>query len=763
MSNDLWDEQLSTTYEDQRGEESFFELPLNETDKDSEKKVHTWLMTQLSYLQYMNRDRHRVVLKNLALYKGEQYKNLDRRDGSRDNPNGRSKSKGPEKIVMNELFDLAKSRISKLLKYKPAVAILPSNDEWEDGVSAKMTKMWLDHIWYSERFDGEIMPEFIRNSQPMGESYVFVDWDKDKGDESSQYKQAVKGAKGGKIPLLDENGTVKKNDMGKGIYVDKPVYDGEVEIRVKMTTDVFPERPPIAKWRNVNFVFERDTLELSQARLKYPKRTEFIKADADAQYYNYESMEYIQNKNLVTVWTIWHRRTPELNTGRKIVFTKDGILDSKTYPFSHRNLPCVRLTDIDVPGELHGRSFFQNVKAPTGAYNNMTNMILRNIVMVGHPKWMMPAGSAKVDDLGNTITTVQFKGPIAPQLVAMPTTPKEVFEFRALLKEDYQRYADVGITGKGEAPQGITAAVALQYLSELENERWNELVLKYNEAILQIAIMCICVAGDFYHEDDERMIRILGKNNEWMTTVFAASHLNKDYDVRIQSTSALPDSKAAKTEYLLFLNERFPDKVDGDAVLNMLDLAQTDKFINIATVSIRAAEAETQMLMQPDEAKKVLPPSEEEDHIEHWKIHVKQMREWSFKNRASPEIQQGLVDHVMATEALIVKKIFENPQYAELLKPIIAMGFPVTLKTQPDQSVLIPSPEPLDLGEAPPVAPYQSPVEGGQPIAETPNEPIQGSGAPTNDAPPSVATQTFGEVSPSLLDQSSGSDLPPQP
>jgi hypothetical protein len=45
---------------------------------------------------------------------------------------------------------------------------------------------------------------------------------------------------------------------------------------------------------------------------------------------------------------------------------------------------------------------------------------------------------------------------------------------------------------------------------------------------------------------------------------------------------------------LLDLNERFPNQFGAEQVIDMLDLAQSDKFIDGATVSVRAAEAENE-------------------------------------------------------------------------------------------------------------------------------------------------------------------------
>jgi hypothetical protein len=110
-------------------------------------------------------------------------------------------------------------------------------------------------------------------------------------------------------------------------------------------------------------------------------------------------------------------------------------------------------------------------------------------------------------------------------------------------------------------------------------------------------------------------------------------------------------------------------------VLDMLDLSQPDKFLDYNTASTRAAEAENESIMQSIAAE-LNDPKEYEDHLIHWRIHMKQMREWSFKNQTPIEIQDQMQDHVLAHELLIMEKGKANPLYLEKAMTELA-GFPV--------------------------------------------------------------------------------------
>lgn len=696
--------------------------PIYEIDLDdprNEDAILHWLRGERDYLAEDARDRVRVMRRNLALYKGIQYQELETRIDARDRAADRSQFM--RKVVANHLYDLTKNRASRLVKFRPAVAILPTNDELEDKLASKMAKMLLDHIWYVNQFEGVMQTQLATYAQVMGEVYLFIEWNKDLGDLSPAYVKALKQGNG-KIPMLDDAGNPVKDDQGNEIYIDHPVRIGDVDYKVTMPMDVLLQKKP--KFDQVDYCFRCEVKSVDELRIAYPDKASKIK-DQDCQIYDYEKMQLVSTRRQALVWTFYHRRSPFMDSGRMIKFTNDVILENTEFPYSHSNLPFVRFTDQDLPGELHGVSFFEQIKGLTGTYNNLTNMLIRNIVMVSHPKWMIPAGSVALDRLGNDISLVQFKGPQAPVLATAQSVPGDVFNFRSALKEEFQQISGVFGVSRGEPPAGIKAGIALQFLSEQESERYNELILKWNEMIRQTAEMTVAVCGDYYDESDERMIRVIGKNNQYMTEFFKVSALEKDYDIRIQNSSALPKSVAARTQTLLDLSERFPDQFTGEQVIEMLDLAQSDKFTDAATVAVRTAEAENEKLYEVSDDEE-LAPVEFENHILHWKIHTRQMQEFQFKYKTSPKIQQRFKDHVTAHEMLMTEQAKKSPAFAqELMKlpmfPMFYFEVPAMPEPQPEMPQLA---GPMSQGLPPESNLPVNPLVGGEPqLPSTPEVP----------------------------------------
>lgn len=714
---------------------------LNLDDPEQSKAVHQWLWSELEYLKEEHRERIQRVLRCNALYRGVQYAQQETRE-----ERFVQTATQIQKITVNQIYDLVQQKVSRLIKYRPGMVVLPSNDEFQDKLAAENVEAWLKHIWYTQKFDGDLQPDFVRAAKVDGEAFLFIEWDQDQGDYVAEFDQALqdKLEVEQEVTLTDESGRPVLDSSGKPIKVTGPIYKGDVAYKFFRTTDVlYPKHP---KWDMTDYIFRRELMTVESARLRWPEAADVLVSDDGASIYDAEKFQVRKTRrNEVVIWKLFHRRTKEMPRGVEIAFTHKGVIYSKRVKAKHRKLPCARLVDVALNGESSGYSAINNISGIHGVYNNMTNSIVKNQMLVAHPKWIVPAGTVKLESLGNDITIVQFKGPVPPQLMQMNPTAPEMFQFREVLKQEMQQVYGVYGVSRGEPPPGIKAGVALQYLGEQESERQNEDVLRYNEFLKDVADLTVAVAAVEYTKDEKRMIRMIGQNKAWTVRAFNPEHLHKNYDIRVQNSSALPQSKAAKTQTLLDLSQQFPDQLDGARVLDMLDLAQDDKFIDEATQSVRAAEAENEGLLNPTTGIPVAEPAEYEDHVKHWSIHATRIRAWDFKHRIPKEQQNLMREHVLAHEFMMVERAKLIPEFLEELKAL--KGFPmfykdpsVTRAADMESSVMGPVGGGMGMM---PGAPMGAPMEGMP--QEQPGLPVTDTAGQVAEPQPSMEAQMQGE------------------
>lgn len=622
-------------------------------DKKDEE-VLAWLNQVKDALLEQGHNRTSQQRQNMFHYRGVSHRRWEREIGADRNP----RLHKIKRVVVNHLFDLVETKVSQMNRLKPAVEVLPTNEEWEDKSAAKVTDLLIKHLWYVNNID-YISQRMHRHARIFGESYLFVDWDSSKGDLHPAYVAARDmGLKEVELPdgsLHDMKKTVKTGDVS---------YEIEVPWRV-----LLQRKPELDK---VEYCFRIKLIPTDKLKAQYPEKKESIQVTDDLKTFDMEELNDRFVEEHTIVFEFWHKETEDCPEGRYIKFVKDGILEKGPHKFTHKKLPFIRLTDLDAPDILNGVSKFEMIMPLQNMLNNGETLIAKNIWLMAHAKWMMPRGAAKIEQLGNDNTIVQYQGPIAPQMIQTAPNPPEVYAWVDSLKQKMQTiYGSHGIS-RGEVPKGITAASALQFLNELENERATTDIAKHGFMIREMAQMSIAVAADKYDIEDGRMVRIVGENNKYLIRHFDVANLNKNYDIRYDLSTGLPETKSARYQRILDAMQRNPQMLQPERWEELLELANERKMQTLVSEAIKAADSENEDLMQGEP---VAPPEEWEDHIQHWDSHARAMQSRSFKEEATPEIRAAFKEHVLITEKAMLEKARSNPLFQSKLATLV--NFPL--------------------------------------------------------------------------------------
>lgn len=645
-------------------------IPLEDDDR-----LLKWLNAELQFLQRENEDRLREIKHNLARYKGIQYQTLDTRSGNRDREQERAKFS--PKLVKNYLSYTTEQRVARLVKFKPEVAILPQHDEHEDKVSAKVAKSLLDHIKHMNRYEMKNM-HALRVAEITGEGFLDICWDADAGDVHPDAKS------GEKVALIGENGQPAKDGKGQEIMIDEVVHVGDVKYKVRSGLHMFFEK--CEEFDDAKFVFVIERKKVAELRQKYRDKADKIKPEVAKSFYNVTKLEEEKLVNECLEITFWHKKTKECPKGLKLVFTKDCLLSKGEHPYEHGEFTFERMPCKVIPGEQHAISYYRDIKGVQALMNNLSNTIVRSQMLMGHAKWFVPRGSVKVETLGNDHTIVEYAGDRAPVLAQANPTGREIFDHYNQTKQELLELALIGDVIRGEPPKGLSSGVALQFVAEQEQQVANAQIVHYNEFVRRVAEKTLKVAAQYYDASDKRTILVLGKNKEWVAQNFDPKTLARPYDVRIQNSSALPDSKAARIQLLIDLNKQFPQAFPQERVMEMLDFGLSDQFLSDGAAASRSAELENEKLVKGDD---VSEPSEHEQHYVHWAAHFRAMQDYSFK-QLPPEIQERYKAHLLATEYLIFEQAKKNP--GALMQAQTNPMFPV-FYTPPPPPMPLPGPD----------------------------------------------------------------------
>lgn len=675
----------------------------NETDKaffeinhSNEAEVLTWLNTELGRLKNEQWQNLTNVKNNYLRYKGYQYASQVHvpRDVLET-----AKTWNPQ-IVVPWIRDAVEEKVSRLLDSKPIVFPMPQHDETRDKNDAQVAKKFLSHIDQTKGMQG-IFRKFVRNKLVGGEAFLLITWDPDLGEPLPAVKKMMAN------PSPDDDGGY--NQTGSKPAFEAGVMQGDVSVKNKTQFYVFR---PNKEWAETDYCFIIEWVETAKLKAEYPGKAGNITSQSKEPLFDFNTLTEKTITNQCQKITFYHKKTKFMPEGYEACFVKSAILKGGKLSYDHGEIPLVILMDQENPDEHRGQSFINTVRAMASQMNNYINAAVKSMMLAGHAKWFVESGSVDEQQLNNDVSIVRVKqGASKPLLAQANPVSSQLPQWLDWFKENFYQMCKSNSISRGDLPPGVTANVALQFVSESENRRGASEVEQVHEAIRKSYDLILKTCGQFYRPDDERTMLIMGPDGKFSLEDYSVEAIAKPYHLVLQSVSGLPESKALRTQFIIDMANAYPGMFPQEQVVEMLGFGQTEKFMSLASAAARAAEDENEMMISKGQ---MVEPAEHEDHITHWRVHTMAIQATGFKLKTDPMMQQMMKDHIMATEMMMVDQAKQSPQF--LAKIVQLPQFPmfyrdpasammlgmVTGMTQQSQA-MAPQPMPNPAGEQAPV------------------------------------------------------------
>lgn len=577
----------------------------------------------------------------------------------------------PNKVIVNHLYDLVNKRVARVLSNPAGVEVMPAQQEYSDRMAAKLTSMWLKYLFYRCNLD-TIRGRSSKAAFIMGESYCWVRWNPNGGPISPDWKAEEEQARAEKrtprLPLLNSKGVQITGADGEPLWIEKAPKIGEVELLYCSPLNTIPEFT--GDFDRSRYFFYDEFVDVDELKALYPECAEEIESettddDDESPISRWRNLSGTYNgpqDGKVLVRYFRHKPTEFLASGRWIVATSKCILENQPLDPREEGLHLIRLTDVDIPNEQRGRSFFIQGKALNAGINDMTSFSMRNAKMMSHPRWIYPKGSlVRRDALGNDITEIAYTGPTPPQIAPAPPMSSENMALKQDLKGDLVSILGTPMADMGKLPPQARSGTALQAMYEQDDLRSSEQNLKQAQFVKEIAEACINLASVYYEKGDERFVPVLGKSNKYLIKKFDPDVLRRGLTVRIANDNGLPTSKAVRFDMVMQAKETMPTYLTDERAAEILEWGNDNEVLDAATKALRSAQAENEAMLADEEQ---VEPVIFEDHITHWTEHVKELQDYTFKAAVPPEVQAKLIGHVMGHEMLMLDLSKKNPKYA---------------------------------------------------------------------------------------------------
>ena len=667
-------------------------------DKEDDE-VLQWLENTVETLQEEQEQRALEQYHNVRFYNAIQSVMSDdrvRASGSDGRP-----LTSRQEFVLNQCRDLVHQSVSRLTRFSPEVNVFPQNSEYTDRLGAKFSKRVIDNLFYLND-SRTIQERSLKEAKICGESFVFVEWDPFIGDKDPTAEQfAASGQQ-----IVDSRGEPVNIDMVKRV--------GDVTYINPLPWFVLQQ--PAWQWRDVDYIFRGEIKHVDQVQAENPGidmqsvKPIVIQASQEGNY-----GPFMQYGEYVVEWCFYHRRTRLLDSGAYIRFIPGVLLHRDTLPYSHGELPVARFTDYDDPMNAHGVSFLRDLKAPLVMFNKLWNLTYRNIAIGSHPKLMVPEGSCNINSMANGPFVVEYQYPMKPEIITFQTTHPEVFAVTDRLMQVISGISGTFGISRGEEIKNARAAAILNVYEEQETKREESQIRKKNAFVEKLARLSLGTAGDYYQPDDGRVLRLVGKNNRYkVLRVEDVSKLSGPYDVKVEFTSALAETKQGRIDQIVALStaplstnkndEAKPGLFTREQVLRMIEVADTEAFFEFATAAADRAESENEDMF---EGIQVQAPERQQAHLVDWNVHFQflQSREFTDTQGVPLEVKKAFLEHLMAHEMFMYQLASQSLSFAQILMENIYFPAVFELGDKPSLAQLImmhqmPPPPPVEEARA---------------------------------------------------------------
>lgn len=643
MRQVIWDS-FDDNYSGNQNENLFPFIDLNNDDE-----MLDWLTKDIEGKFRSRTSRLETLRKYDAMFKGISYTGRTAND---DDDDGFRKPKS----ICNFINEMVEAKVAQRSRFKPGISVIPANVDSDDENKAEGAKTAL--VAQAQLLDFEtVLANGDKINFLSGESYTYVNWNK---------------YKGGANPELDEaraNGIIPKYEDGTEIDV---AFNGDIDITV-LGPDRAYHQLGKKKWEDVDDCSVIEWIHIDELKADYPEHADDI-VPSETIYHNYFTMEErSQYAQCAMVVTYYHKPTRHLKAGKYVKYIPGCILEKSDFPYDDGVLPIIFDTDIDVQGEITGRPFVGNIEKLQRLHDMVSSSMARAFAIGSSPKWVYPKGSVDANKLGNNYSSLEFKGPMAPQLVGYNAISPVTFDMLGWTEKSIEKASTVFGISRGEPPKGIKAAVALQFLDEQEMQRESRGMAKRQKRIISLNKLVLSRMQQFYTPEDGRIMRILGEDNQYLALAFSELDINGDFDIRLENASALPDSKTGKIAAILDLNTatQANPMFSPEKIAQMLDLGNDRRFKGESNSGIRAAQFKLQQILK----KELQPePKKYDDLLSEYDVFTTAIRQREYKGD-DEQIVHGLETYIRGLEYLMWEKAQMNPMFMQ--KVSMNMNYPM--------------------------------------------------------------------------------------
>lgn len=300
--------------------------------------------------------------------------------------------------------------------------------------------------------------------------------------------------------------------------------------------------------------------------------------------------EHLDSVQVKEIWIKPHGHKDFPEGGMLTIINEKVVAFKDKWPYPFPEYPFYKYNGIPTGG-FYSDSIVVDLIPIQKEYNKKRSQAVEIQDTAGKPKLLYQAGSLNPRMISSEPgQSIPYKpGYEAPIPLPGAEVPVSMVNEITQLQQEFDDIAGQHEVSRGDTPNNaISSGTAIAYLQEQDDAKLNYQVASIENACEYLGRHYLFLASHYWTED--RLIKTTGKNDTFEALHWKQNMLKGNTDVKIQTGSALPFSKAARTALLTEMMQN--GFVDPQAGMEMMNFGGLDKVLDDALIDKRQAMRE---------------------------------------------------------------------------------------------------------------------------------------------------------------------------
>lgn len=463
------------------------------------------------------------------------------------------------------------------------------------------------------------------------------------------------------------------NTKGEPLHVDE--QSGEITMTGDITSepvsywDVYID-PDAQVWDDVKWLFHRHRMPFEEALARWPKKEEKLKQIRNSRHtmdIKPEAFNSIgkEESDAVEIWEYWEKGLPWNGLiGRHAFVLEDCTLlqEVEENPFPEAALPYDILTDIDVPGQVYGKTFVDYIAHVQDILNRLDSQVLDGVKAHAVARLVVVNGVPSDEAMSNDnwdILPINAAGEV--YYVNPPSLMPDLYRLRESIIIGMEAIAGVNESMYGQVKREMSG-FSLQTAIDAGNMVRSRLFNKYKMFVENVYGKFLSLVQEHY--SDKRKIVTVGEEDALSVSYLSGADIEGGYDITVEFGTSFSLNPAGRREEILQMWDKLVSAgISPKTLLGMMRLNEVETTMDLTTLGTKRQNEIFEEMITSYMSEKLLvyiAPEKNEDHAS--MLEAAKLFRMSSKWRTLPkELQQLLDQHIDDRMALQAQQAAPAP------------------------------------------------------------------------------------------------------